>query len=740
MTRWPQHRTPKAKPGQPLATAPYNFVPLPEAIFLPRVTAVEIEHDRLHPDRLHGTIELELQTETPTYTRCAYPPRDEDLPVKTTPSRQDFYHHGDRSRPAIPGSSVRGMVRALVTILGYGKLTHLRDERLVHRAVADQLTATGRAYNDRFLGRRGKNIDFPGPDVRGGYLERQGGALGIRPATIRQGSSFVRVGLRDLERIGVSGKLSNTVVSVYVEPVPASDHPKGPFTLRYARTPRVERGPAAGLVPAALVISGTMPSRHMHTAIYEPDPRAAVIPIPRATWEQFEADREMHRGLACRKVENAGDPCFYLLDKGKLVFLGPTLFFRVPYQRSTVDFVPAGSTEGLDLCESLFGVVDPEPRRGRVSFDDALMEPVEGGGSPFLGGTNDGRRTPGILSAPKPTSFQSYLVQPEGTGDRRDLKGYSSSTPEETVLRGFKRYWHRGEPARVDLSPELPPEGDTQHTVIRPVRAGVTFRGRLRFENLTLLELGALLAALELPNGCRHQLGLGKPLGLGSVRLRSTVHLVDPRERYRSLDATGELPAAERDERLAAAREAFREAIVGHHNGHVETPKSPPAASFWELPRLDALRRMLTWEGRPRPQDTRYMDLDTFRQRPVLPTPAAVMGAQDPEVTAEVPLPNGQGAIPNPGAPRTPAAVPSAGSKSATPAPAVTRMGQITRFAQQKVYFLLDSESKLRWLTVNLELFPLDAWKKLDGNAFRPGRRVRVELLGEIVVRLLPAE
>jgi CRISPR-associated protein (TIGR03986 family) len=740
MTRWPQHKTPKAKPQQPRATAPYNFVPLPEAIFLPDATETKIRHDPLGAKLLHGAIDLEVRTETTTYTRCAYPPGDDGLPVNETPSRQDFYHHGDPDRrPVIPGSSVRGMVRALVAILSYARITrrpphgepHIRDERLMHRAVADQLTATGKAYNERFLGQRGRGvIDFPGPDVRAGYLVQRGADWAIRPATTHHGSGFVRVGLRDLERIGVSSRESNKVVSVFVQPVPASDHPKGNFTLWYARSPRVAAGPAEGLVPATLVVSGAMPSRHMHTAVYAPDPRTEAIPIPRDTWEQFVIDRDMHRGLACRKVDEAGDPCFYLLHEGKLVFLGPTLFFRVPYEKSTLDFVPPGLTGGerLDLCESLFGTVDPQPRHGRVSFDDAVMEPLDRGASPFLGGPNDGRRTPGILSAPKPTSFQSYLVQPDGTGERRDMKGYSSRTPQETVLRGFKRYWHRGPPARVDLAEEPPAVDDTQHTVIRPVRAGVVFRGRVRFENLCPLELGALLAALELPEGCRHQLGLGKPLGLGSVRLGTTVHLVDPRARYGSLGATGELGAVERDEHLAAAREAFRAAIVRHHGDHVVSPNLPPSPSLWDLPRLGALRRLLTWDGRPRPQDTRYMELETFRQRPVLPTPAAVMGDPDPEVIAEVPQ---EGVEPVPVVATT---------VGATPPTAQARMGKITRFAQQKVYFLLDGASTPQWLTLNVDLFPLALWKKLDGNVFRAGRRVRVELRGEIVVRIVPLD
>jgi hypothetical protein len=71
------------------------------------------------------------------------------------------------------------------------------------------------------------------------------------------------------------------------------------------------------------------------------------------------------------------------------------------------------------------------------------------------------------------------------------------------------------------------------------VKAGITFSGRVRFNNLTNLELGALLEALQLPSGCSHRLGMGRPLGLGSVRITSRLRLVDRAARYGTWQASG---------------------------------------------------------------------------------------------------------------------------------------------------------------------------------------------------------
>lgn len=50
------------------------------------------------------------------------------------------------------------------------------------------------------------------------------------------------------------------------------------------------------------------------------------------------------------------------------------------------------------------------------------------------------------------------------------------------------------------------------------------------FDNLTEAELGLLVAALEPMPGHQHKLRLGKPLGLGTVRLELAQCLVVDRE------------------------------------------------------------------------------------------------------------------------------------------------------------------------------------------------------------------
>jgi CRISPR-associated protein (TIGR03986 family) len=656
----PEHVTPvgSSRRGQ----APYNFVPLPEAIFHPETEPFR-QHDRLDPERLHGFIELTITTETELYTRCAYPPDQEKQTVQQSRPRQAFYHLGDERRPVIPGSSLRGMTRALVEILAYSRLTRrsgegdaarILDEKLVHRAVADQNTPTGQAYNERFLKRiKNMQFDYPNDRVQAGYLEagQTAGEWRIRPARKLNGVSFVRVKLDTLSRHGFSTTKENDVEDVWVKPEPKKPYPhRGGLILHYARTESLAARTAspaapAGMEPGKLIYSGRMGSRHMHTVIYEKDTKATPIPIPEAMWEQFCEDRDQQRGIPCRRILQPGDPLFYLLDpSGKLEFIGPTLFFRLPYKNYTGDYAPQFTVDAdgpLDLVEAIFGTVNGEPQddkpqtgshKSRVRFDDAEWV---GSGSPFLEG-EDGIRWPAVLSAPKPTSYQNYLVQSDADGQREKLLSYSAPPPDSggpttTALRGFKLYWHRGRPDEKELQIDQPKKSLKQYTVIRPVKSGMEFSGRVRFENLSKLELGALLAALELPADYRHHLGMGKPLGMGSVRIQAVTTLYDPVKRYQSLAADGRLEQADQDGKLADAREAFRKAIVQHLNTKVPASTVPDNTGLWAIPRLRTLGMLLDWENQPTREKTAYLpNPKQFRDRQVLPTPAGVLGQPEP--------------------------------------------------------------------------------------------------------------
>lgn len=660
--------------------APYNFVPLPEAVLT--VDQKDLPgHDCYRGDRHTGNIELDIETETLLYTRCAYSPEFADLEVQRTPQRQEFFHHGDPNVPYLPGSSLRGMMRTLVEIIGFGKMTHVYDERLIFRAVGDT-TSLGQMYRSKLLG-TGNPLPYPGQNLKAGYLRKQGTEWYIAPSTEHNGESFVHTQTypsfaeahhqeadyngSDLVPVWVRPPARRRIKPPSAHNKPAlelADVPDSDIRQKHSDTPPQ----GAGWVSGLLVRSGDMKGKHMHCIIYEAN-RGGWIPIPRNLWELYEQDRKINRGIPCRELRNPGDPLFYLMVPAQitetnpdgLVFFGPTMMFRIPYDHGVHAFIPEFLRKGeeMDLAEAIFGTTE---RKGRVRFEDAPLVRVDGGSSPFLDNGYAGRIVPKILSSPKPTSFQNYLVQPIDSGshpaDQRTRllvhyqhawpgeytlshmqKGKSVNVPSQgSVIRGHKLYWNKQtneesvaeEPLKIKRDHDGL-VGGTQYTVIKPVRAGCHFAGKIHFENLSGTELGVLLAALKLKDeNSRHRLGMGKPYGMGRLKIHWRLLIEDRKERYAALLSR---PPSEAAERTAQFVRDFEHALRRHHE---EKCAGAAVASIWRIPRMEALAFLLDWKG-PQPVESKYTPLqpaNPWRNRFVIPTPHQVMRMPEPDKTS----------------------------------------------------------------------------------------------------------
>lgn len=634
---YPKHSNPTRYKGR----APYNFVPLPD-----KVAAVNVEsipEQNVYTNNT-GYIDCLLTTESPLYTRCAMTPvffkEDGDTPFyKLDPDakkneRGQFFHLKDKDCPLIPGSSLRGMVRALVEIAGYGKMQWVTDKNLIYRGVGDQ-SSIGNDYRSKLLGPRKRNklwFEYPLLAVRGGYLRKKGSKWYIAPAREINGETFVHVeysaancGFHDPEYDYTKADL----IDIYLRP-PAkrTEPPRSNYrlTLHLAVVEKlsdVSKKPKPGFEKAVLVRSGDMNNKHMHCAIYEPANKK-LIDIQDKMWELYVEDREEPRGFKTRPLEEDGDPLFYLVDdQDRLVFFGPTMMFRLPYEKTVDHYVPDKLREPdkIDMAEAIFGYIDEEEKKpahaGRVFFTDAKLDFAHDGiwltQEPF---------TPKILASPKPTTVQDYLVQDRTRGhdpdDRRTLAHYNTPSPDETVIRGCKMYWHKGniglndikehDEANIKNSPKV-------YTRIRPVKTGVTFSFRMYFENLKDNELGALLWALTLPGEksgkYRHTLGMGKPFGMGAVRIETELYTSNRDERYNQLFKDDGW-----DEALNGVSDLQH--FIDEFEKFVLKAIDSDKAKLSEVERIKMLLKMLEWPG-PNDKLTKYLEPAEYTNRNVLP-------------------------------------------------------------------------------------------------------------------------
>lgn len=304
-------------------------------------------------------------------------------------------------------------------------------------------------------------------------------------------------------------------------------------------------------------------------------------------------------------------PCFYVTwtepDGIRRVAFGHTAYFRLAYSTSIKQHLPIehlNNDETPDLITAIFGEISTFA--GRLFFEDALL------GNQYQDKVALEETTLKILSSPKPTSFQHYLEQ--GNRDTNSLLHWNNA---EGLLRGCKMYWHRKTPQDGENGWAADVEGSpSQYKQVKTIDIGAYFNGCIRFENLSAVELGALLFVLDLPNGCAHKIGMGKPLGLGSIRIKSDLILSartdKTKGRYGRLFAGQEWHLANEPDKIDCFKNCFARYMLEEIN-HNEVSTNP-YKDYWNTERMKELRAMLDFDSNAKANEwlerTRYMEIE----------------------------------------------------------------------------------------------------------------------------------
>jgi len=312
------------------------------------------------------------------------------------------------------------------------------------------------------------------------------------------------------------------------------------------------------------------------------------------------------RGMVRTLVEIIGHGSFRFFDDKAT--LSPSC------SNTVANHVPSELTaKGLDLAKKIFGDLNSKP--SRVFFEDAFLE----NGNPEKPSE---KRVPKILSTPKPAACRLYLEQ--------------SAAPNLCAccrrIRGYKLYWHKSARNWEDTrkSPaylESPHSRDTQHTILCPMEAQSVFSGRIRFEGLTSVELGCLLFALDLPEGCCHKIGMGKPLGLGSIHVEPKLFLSDRKKRYATLEREWQSPPPTKEQDEYKSRFAQYLLKLAYSR---ESDSETSWKELWKTDRMKELKRLLAFEpgsspdGRPKDREIQYMSRRDFQPSSLLPRPTEV--------------------------------------------------------------------------------------------------------------------
>jgi len=239
------------------------------------------------------------------------------------------------------------------------------------------------------------------------------------------------------------------------------------------------------------------------------------------------AELELREGELCyAKVERRGDDGFVATA------LYPVMIARKLHSLSPLDCLPeslrpAKRLDELSPADRVFGWVSQEKLDRRAATGASGSDgpayraqlrvgPVECTRDDAIESFEAPRTLP-ILGQPKPAQGRFYLGNSDGkpqSGLDKEKSGYQAGNR----IRGPKVYPHHQQFRE-------PPRG--AHTKSRQnrsvtgwVKAETTFEFDLQVTNLSGFELGALLWLLSLPDGHFLRMGMGKPLGFGSVEAR----------------------------------------------------------------------------------------------------------------------------------------------------------------------------------------------------------------------------
>lgn len=459
-----------------MITAPYSFVPLNSKIYYPD-WANKVSHDIPFSDGEDGYIEVEFKNITPLFTRNGSK-KDE----KEIYSSHIVMPDGTK-RYFIPGTSIKGMLRLVMEIMAFGKLTQYQNRWFGYRFVT-QNNKNKVSSEHEVLSNQYKTLVAKG---KPGWLTRIGEKYYFQFCE----GDCEKIPQKDLKNIFSAFKSDTSVWKTNCS-LSSGSKPVYPEYKHNGSSYRI-------------VCTGNMKGKE-HELLF-PLELGDKIELDEETINAFKTVYSTSPDFEkcyLKELDKGGAiPVFYLKRDGLFDVIGFSKMFRIPYSQSLSDAVGKEQipSERLDLCDIIWGYTNKtEALKGRVQVGHAFMTGTIG--------DKELIEVKGVLGQPNPSYYPLYLKQ-----STNPYKKYDSSEG----ISGRKLYKiHKH-------TTELPQGNDNKNTLSKfcPIPNNQTFRLRINLHNMRKIEIGALLAALTLNHNdeCYHNIGLAKSFGYGKIKV-----------------------------------------------------------------------------------------------------------------------------------------------------------------------------------------------------------------------------
>jgi CRISPR-associated protein (TIGR03986 family) len=503
-----------------LIPSPYNFVPLSNTVVFPEWHA-DVYHDVPLADGLSGELEINIEAISEIYVRNGGSSKDDFFAAATGPNGLEECY--------IPGTSLKGVLRNVLEIVSFGKMSRVSPHRYALRDL----------HNAAYTGKMTEKKDIIYPLPKAGWLQEVDGKWMLIPckhARVEQADIDPKLGTWRGSAVEKYDKFNIGMITFDLDSRTTHRHSCG--EIAYKKAVNIVNGKYKGTVVYTGQPSpreyGKTKRKHMEFIFFDHEESNTVNVS--ALMKDFEFIHSLDRGepneewgywlSKKRRDPKTRIPVFYLTKNHQPaqptnppLSMGLAMMYRLPYTYDLHQTIAHTSPNHLDqqrsdLAELLFGHVHEKGAlRGRVQIGHAR----ETADSRHKRDGKTLRLVTTVLGSPKPTFYPNYVKQNQQQGKCNAYKTYMD---KEAEVRGWKRYPVRND--QEQLKPDCPksPTPDVA-TAFRPLPPGTRFKGMIRFHNLSPIELGALLWVLEWGGdaSCRHQVGMAKPLGFGRVRI-----------------------------------------------------------------------------------------------------------------------------------------------------------------------------------------------------------------------------
>ena len=459
-------------------TAPYRFVRTHNKIFYPswgQKQGKDISFDMPYIDSQSGQINITITAKSPIFVGNG---TDKKKDGDKTDKPQEFFNHNGTYY--IPGSSIRGMIRTIATILSFSKMS-LDDKTLSCRDINNP------AYKKKAMKQNQTFIGWLYVKSKKWYIDEIG-----------ELTKEHKISYEKLEQLFGKSLIANF----------KNKQAHAKYELLQHKNLHLKEGTIVltgffGKKKNEFIFPHTITQTHNLTneqvktfqeAYYIGTPNESKDWTKR--WKQ-----EIKQG---KKV-----PIFFQKTQNNQIrHFGLSMLYKLPYDNSTQALYTRSLTNYnksyLDCVDRIFGFVRDDTQshenkalKGRISFSHFKAQ-----GSP-----KSFAKQSLILSTPRPTFYPYYIDQTPNTQtyDETDskLSGFKFYVPRHNIMN------HKGNGNSNILS----------HII--PLDKGTTFTGTLRYFNLKKEELGLLLLTLTfLQDKHYYKIGGAKPYGFGDCHIK----------------------------------------------------------------------------------------------------------------------------------------------------------------------------------------------------------------------------